>query len=82
MGGKKVEKKFLYEGMCPGNGFIIALTTSSPGASVFDLSRIPPLSPASSSSIFSFFVTQKKTSSMPAKTKQVHYKWEHKECIL
>lgn len=47
------------------------LTTSSPGASVFDLSRIPPLPPPSSSSNFSLFVAQKKISSSTAITNQV-----------
>lgn len=60
--------------MCPGKAFLIMLTTSSPGASVFDLRRIPPLSPTSSNSILSVFVIQKKMSSKPEKTKQVHYK--------
>lgn len=41
------------------------LTTSSPGASVFDFSRIPPLSPVSSICIFSLVVIQKKPSKRP-----------------
>lgn len=47
------------------------LTTSSPGASVFDASRIPPAFPYSSNFAISPFVLQKMARTKTAKSKQV-----------
>lgn len=58
------------------------LTTSSPGASVFDSSRIPPLYPVSSNGTFSVLVEQTNARSKTAREKIKHHISETIACLV